>query len=152
MLDSALEAEAVKFANRISREDLNKDEIVVTPAGVKSGWRWHGRSKIIVITLEPEKLQRFAQSEVGILLTGSQLKNLPQFTDADFCQAGAMPRDALISKDVGSEVLFEYLARVFLVILIQNYDHRPEEEMAFAQVVPASSRPLLFKYALFSKK
>ena len=112
---------------------FHKDEIVVTPAGVRSGWRWHGRSKVIVITLEPEKFQRFAQSEVGILLTGSQLKNLPQFTDADICQAGAMLRDALISKDVGSEVLFESLARVFLVKLIQNYGHRPEEEMKSAQ-------------------
>jgi hypothetical protein len=58
---------------------------------------------VLSITLEPEKLQRFAQSEVGILLTGFQLKNLPQFTDADICQAGAMLRDALISRDIGSD-------------------------------------------------
>ena len=110
-----------------------KDEIVVTPAGVRSGWRWHARSKVIVITLEPAKLQRFAQSEVGVLLTGSQLQNLPLFKDPDICQAGVMLRDALLEKDVGSQVLFESLARVFLVKLIQKYGDRTDEEIAFTK-------------------
>lgn len=47
---------------------FKKDEIVVTPAGVKSGWRWHEKSKVIVVTLEPEKLEKFARHEVGVLL------------------------------------------------------------------------------------
>ena len=111
----------------------HKDEIVVTPAGVRSGWRWHEKSKVIVITLEPEKLQRFAQSEVGVLLTGSQLRNLPLFTDPDICHAGVMLRDALVSRDVGSEILYESLARVFLVKLIQKYGDRPEDEIVFAR-------------------
>jgi AraC family transcriptional regulator len=112
---------------------FHKNEIVVTPAGVRTGWRWHEKSKVIVITLEPDKLQRFAQSEVGILLGDSQLKNLPLFRDPDICLAGVMLRDALISQDVGSEVLFESLARVFLVKLIQKYGNQTEEEMAFVQ-------------------
>lgn len=29
-----------------------KYEIVVTPAGVQSGWRWHEKSRCIVITLD----------------------------------------------------------------------------------------------------
>ncbi len=111
----------------------HKDEIIVTPAGVRSGWRWHARSKVIVITLEPEKLARFAQSEVGVLLTGAQLANLPQFTDADICQAGVMLRDALATREVGSDVLFESLARVFLVKLIQRYGHRRDEALKFAR-------------------
>lgn len=32
-----------------------KDEIILTPAGMRSGWRWHVRSKVIVITLEPDR-------------------------------------------------------------------------------------------------
>ncbi len=106
----------------------HKDEIVVTPAGVRSGWRWHVRSKVIVITLEPEKLERFAQSEVGILLTAAQLKNLPLFADPDICQAGVMLRDALASDDLGSAVMFESLARVFLIKLIQRYGDRYDLE------------------------
>ena len=110
---------------------FHKDEIVVTPAGTRSGWRWHAKSKVIVITLEPEKLERFAQSEVGVLLTGAQLRDLPQFEDADICQAGVMLRDALAAGDVGSDVLFESLARVFLVKLIRRYGERREEAPDF---------------------
>ena len=112
---------------------LHKDEIVVTPAGVRSGWRWHARSEVIVVTLEPDKLERFAHSEVGVLLTGRQLADLPQFTDPDICQAGIMVRDALGSRDIGSDVLFESLARVFLVKLIQRYGERRADHAAFAR-------------------
>lgn len=110
----------------------HKDEIIVTPAGMRSGWRWHARSKVIVITLEPDKLERFALSEVGVVLTGTQLRDLPQFTDPDICQAGVMLCDALASTEVGSAVLFESLARVFLVKLIQRYGDRRAERPEFA--------------------
>ncbi len=111
---------------------FEKDEIVVTPAGVRSGWRWFVRSKCIVITLDPAKLERFAQSEVGVVLTGTQLQNLPQFKDPDICQAGTMLRDALAAGGVGAEVMFDALARVFLVKLIQKYADRSEEEIRFS--------------------
>lgn len=104
----------------------HKNEIIVTPAGVRSGWRWHERSKVIVITLEPDALERFAQTEVGVLLTGRQLRDLPQFTDPDICQAGVLVRDALATRDIGSDVMFESLARVFLVKLIQKYGERDD--------------------------
>ena len=52
-------------------------EIVVTPAGMRSGWRWYARSKVIVITLDPAKLERFAHTELGVLLTSKQLRDLP---------------------------------------------------------------------------
>ena len=111
---------------------LEKDDIVVTPAGLRSGWRWHERSNCIVITLDPGRLERFAQSEVGVVLTGAQLQNLPQFKDADICQAGVMVRDALSAGGVGADVMFESLARVFLVKLIQRYAERSEEEIGFS--------------------
>jgi AraC family transcriptional regulator len=132
---------------------FHKDEIVVTLAGVRYGWRWHKKSKVIVITLEPEKFERFAHSEVGVLLKGSQLRNLPLFTDPDICQAGVVLRDALISRDVGSEVLFESLARVFLVKLIQKYGDRTEEEIVFARGFTAQQykRMLDFVAAHYAK-
>ena len=111
---------------------FEQDEIVVTPAGIRSGWRWFEPSQCIVITLDPAKLERFAQSEVGVVLTVAQLKNLPQFKDPDICQAGVMVRDALSAGGVGVEVMFESLARVFLVKLIQKYAERSEEENRFS--------------------
>ncbi|MEN1727614.1 MAG: AraC family transcriptional regulator [Pseudomonadota bacterium] len=100
---------------------FQQHEIVVTPAGMKSGWRWHERSECIVVTLDPAQLERFSKSEVGVLLANAQLKNLPQFKDADICTAGMMLRDALASQERGSALIFESLARVFLVKLIQKY-------------------------------
>jgi AraC family transcriptional regulator len=98
-----------------------KYEITVTPAGVRSGWRWHETSKVIVITLDPAKFERFAQSELGLLLTARQLRDLPQFRDEDIVTAGEMLLDALRNRAAGSAVMFESLARVFLIKLIQKY-------------------------------
>lgn len=132
---------------------FKKDEIVVTPAGIKSGWRWHETSRVIVVTLEPGKLERFAQHEVGVLLTTTQLKNIPLFSDPDICQAGIMLKDALTAKGIGSDILFESLARVFLVKLIQKYGDRPEEELKFARGFTSAhyKRVLDYVEAHFSK-
>ncbi|MGF1484908.1 MAG: helix-turn-helix domain-containing protein [Opitutales bacterium] len=109
-----------------------KDEVIVTPAGVRSGWRWHDRSKCIVITLEPTQLESFAQHELGTLLTDTQLKDTPQFVDPDLTQAAIMLRDALTS-ELGSAVMFESFARVFLTKLIQRYGLECDETLAFNQ-------------------
>lgn len=104
-----------------------KNEVIVTPAGVKSGWKWYEKSKCIVITLEPEKLEKFAQSTLGILLTDQQLRDIPQFVDEDITQAGVMLMDALNS-DMGSDVMFESFARIFLTKLLQKYGSEREHE------------------------
>jgi len=131
-----LKAEPLRVINwrdGIERDFVfEQDEIVVTPAGMRSGWRWFEPSQCIVITLDPAKLERFAQSEVGVVLTGAQLQNLPQFKDPDICQAGVMLRDALAAGGLGVEVMFESLARVFLVKLIQKYAERTQEEIGFS--------------------
>ncbi len=117
---------------------FHKNEIVVTPAGMRSGWRWHARSRVIVVTLEPEALERFAQSEVGVVLTGAQLQDRPQFEDRDICQAAVMVRDALSAGGVGAELMFESLARVFLIKLIQRYADRSEEAVRFSTAFTAT--------------
>ena len=109
-----------------------KDEIVVTPAGVRSGWRWHGKSRVIVVTLDPEKLERFAHFELGVLLTGTQLRSRAQFKDPDICQAGWLLKEALESKEVGSDVMFESLARIFLIKLVRKYGDVPAENVDFS--------------------
>ena len=108
------------------------NEIIVTPAGIESGWRWHATSRVIVITLQPEKLERFARYEVGVVLGEAQPRDLPQFEDADICRAGVMLKDALESREQGSDLIFESLARVFLVKLIQKYGLR-DDDYAFSK-------------------
>ncbi|MEM8777475.1 MAG: AraC family transcriptional regulator, partial [Cyanobacteria bacterium P01_G01_bin.49] len=104
----------------------HKNEIIVTPAGVESGWRWHVKTKCIIITLEPAKFEKFAQTELGILLSTQQLKDLPQFLDEDITQSGIQLLEALQSK-MGSQVMFESFARVFLTKLILKYGLQAEE-------------------------
>jgi AraC family transcriptional regulator len=123
----------INWRDGVERDFMfEKDEIVVTPSGLRSGWRWFEPSQCIVITLDPAKLERFAQSEVGVVLTGQQLKDLPQFKDPDICQAGVMLRDALTDGGIGAAVMFESLARIFLVKLIQTYAERSDEEIRFS--------------------
>lgn len=108
---------------------FHKDDIVVTPAGMRSGWRWFARSDVIVITLDPAKVQHFAQAELGMLLDAQQLSDLPQFSDPDLCAAGVILRDALEGDDISSAVMFEAMSRVFLVKLLQRYGKRRPEQI-----------------------
>ncbi|MEO1038429.1 MAG: AraC family transcriptional regulator [Pseudomonadota bacterium] len=112
---------------------FNQNEIVVTPAGVESGWRWHERSQCIVITCEPVKLERFAGSELGLTLTEAQLRDEPQFVDADLAEAARGLVSAIRTGGAASAVLYESLARVFLVKLIQKYGLEREDEYAFTR-------------------
>lgn len=105
------------------------DEIVVTPAGMRSGWRWFERSDVIVITLNPAKVAQFARSELGMLLDPQQFRDLPQFSDPDLCAAGVILRDALETDEMSSAVMFEAMSRVFLVKLLQKYGKRRAEEV-----------------------
>lgn len=109
---------------------FHKDQIVVTPAGMRSGWRWFGTSDVIVVTLDPARVDRFAQTELSMLLDRQQFEDTPLFTDADLCAAGVMLRDALESDDISSGVMFEAMSRVLLVKLLQRYGKRRPEDIA----------------------
>ncbi|MBW4709069.1 helix-turn-helix transcriptional regulator [Roseobacter sp. YSTF-M11] len=109
---------------------LYKNDIIVTPAGMRSGWRWFATSDVIIVTLDPEKVARFAQTELGMLLDVQQFRDLPQFSDADLCAAGVMLRDALENDDISSGVMFEAMSRVLLVKLLQRYGRRRPEDVA----------------------
>lgn len=108
-------------------------EVVVTPAGVRSGWHWHERSKVIVITIVPAMLDRFATSELGLILGSRQLRDTPQAPDVDLCQSGVMLLDALRHRGAGSEVMYESLARIFLVKLVQRYGELRSEALEFSR-------------------
>lgn len=117
---------------------FHQNEIVVTPAGLESGWRWHEKSKCIVITLDPAKLESFTQNELGVLLTDQQLRDLPQFQDEDITNAAVMLLDALRLPGHGSDLMFESLARVFLVKLVQKYGDERSDDIAFSQAFSAT--------------
>ena len=100
---------------------INRNDVAVTPAGLASGWRWHGRSHCIVITIDPEALSRFAEKDLGLILTPKQLIDEPQRHDLDLSFAAQQLYEALATKAQGSDVLYEALARVFVVKLLRGY-------------------------------
>jgi AraC family transcriptional regulator len=108
---------------------IKEHDIIVTPAGLKSGWRWFDTSDVIIVTLDPCQVETFARVELGLVLEAQQLADLPQFSDADLCAAGVMLRDALENDDLTSGVMFEAMSRVFLVKLLQKYGKQHPEEL-----------------------
>lgn len=121
-------------------------EIILTPAGVRSGWHWHERSKVIVITVMPAMLDRFATSELGLVLGPRQLCDTPQALDTDLCQTGMMLLDALRIRATGSEVMYESLARIFLVKLVQRYGELRSEALDFSRGFTASHYKRVLDY------
>ena len=111
---------------------------------MESGWKWHVKTKCIIITLEPAKFERFAQTELGILLSTQQLKDLPQFLDEDITQSGVQLLKAL-QCGIGSQVMFESFARVFLTKLILKYGLQ-EEEYDFSKSFTAQHYKQLLDY------
>ena len=123
---------------------LQLHDVIITPAGMKSGWRWHAKSDVIIVTLEPDKVARFAETELGMLLETQQLQDLPQFSDPDLCAAGVMLRDALENDDITSGVMFEAMSRVLLVKLLQRYgEQRPEDAALSARFTSAHYQRVL---------
>jgi AraC family transcriptional regulator len=121
-------------------------EITVTPAGIESGWRWHARSKVIVVTIDPERLGRFVKTELGIILVPRQLRDVPVARDPELVLAGSMLLDALRSRSAGSEVMFESLARVFLVKLIQGYGEELSGARAYEHGLSAEQHARVLEF------
>jgi hypothetical protein len=59
----------------------------------------------------PDMLDRFATSELGLVLGPSQLRDTPQALDAGLCYSETMLLDALRNRATGSGVTFEFFSR-----------------------------------------
>ncbi len=112
--------------------EIEQFDIVVTPAGMRSGWRWFGTSDVIIVTLDPAQVERFAQLELSMLLDPQQFRDTPRFSDPDLCNAGVILRDALENDDITSGVMFEAMSRVLLVKLLQRYGKRRAEDVSLS--------------------
>ncbi|MEJ6396157.1 hypothetical protein V8J82_23080 [Gymnodinialimonas sp. 2305UL16-5] len=41
---------------------FSKNDMIVTPAGMRSCWTWFATSDLIVVTLEPDRVRQFAET------------------------------------------------------------------------------------------
>ena len=125
---------------------LLEHEVILTPAGMRSGWRWFETSDVIIITLAPDAVARFAEQELGLLLSDQQLIDLPQFHDPDLVGAGVMLRDTIVAQDLSSAVMFEAMARVFLVKLLQRFGQKRPERIARASKFTSAHHARVLSY------
>ena len=78
---------------------------MITPAGIESGWRWQGKSKVIVVTISSEALDRFSEQKLGLLPPPTQLHGNPQSQDAHLTDTAVMLLQALQDGGPGYEVM-----------------------------------------------
>ncbi len=123
-----------------------QNEVVITPAGIESGWRWHEPSNVIVVTLDPDQLERFAHSEIGVILTDRHLRDVPQQLDADLVGSAEMVLTGLQAGGPGSDVMFDALSRVFLVKLIDGYGEKRSEVLDFTRGFTAQHYKRVLKH------
>ena len=123
LLDRPQPVETVRDGERFSFP-FGVDEVIVTPAGMRVSFEWKTRSSVIIVRLDPHALERFAETEAGVLLTDTQLRETPHFHDPELVATGSAMKDALTRDDVGRNALFSALARVFLVQLIRRYGEK----------------------------
>ncbi|EDX82414.1 transcriptional regulator, AraC family protein [Synechococcus sp. PCC 7335] len=121
-------------------------EIVITPAGMKSGWHWHGLANTIVITIDPTSLKRFSELELCTVLSEQQLQSIPQQKDTDLAQTAVTLLNAMRTRRVGYEVMYEALSRVFLVKLIQVYGERRADVLGVSSAFTAQHYHQFLKY------
>ena len=100
---------------------LNKGDIALAPQGHQTVWQWLDPAKVIIIRLDPEALLLFIELEMRLILTGNTLDSEVVVTDPDLSSAALQLHEASQHQDIGAEILFEALSRVFLVTLVRRY-------------------------------
>ncbi|WP_159804377.1 helix-turn-helix domain-containing protein [Litoreibacter roseus] len=99
---------------------FKRDDIALAKAGSVTGWRWRDHAKVIRILIDPEGLAAFMRRDLKIELQRSRFEGQTLVHEPDLRSAAERMRSALVSPDIGSDVVFEALARVFLVRLVQR--------------------------------
>ncbi len=100
---------------------LNKGDIALAPHKSHTVWEWLDPAKIILIRLEPDALRRFIELDMRLILTGNTIDSEVVVSDPDLAGAAAQLHSATQQDDIGADILFDALARVFLVTLVRRY-------------------------------
>ena len=118
---------AVSIRDGISHNyTLRRGDIALAPQGSDVTWEWFDPAKVILIWLDPVALQRFVELDMRLLVTGSSLETETVIQDHALVDAAHHLHEASLRKDVGADILFDALARVFIVNLVRNYGTRED--------------------------
>lgn len=116
---------------RVERLTLNDGDVALAQAGALAGWQWLDPARVILIHINPEAFRHFTESELRVLITGSALEGRVVIHDPDLRSAADRMRSTLVAGDIGADVVFDALARVFLVLLVRRYGKRGAPQADF---------------------
>ncbi|PTX56763.1 AraC family transcriptional regulator [Litoreibacter ponti] len=116
---------------QVERLTLNSGDIALAHVGALTGWTWLDPAQVILIHIQPEAFRRFTETELKVLLTGSDLEGRMVIHDPDLRSAADRMRATLVAGDIGADVVFDALARVFLVLLVRRYGKRQQVQASF---------------------
>ena len=100
---------------------LGRGDIALTPAGVASAWSWEMPVRVLRLWIDPMTLRDFVSGELRTLVTGTTIAERVTIHDPELSRAARRLGDAARAGEVGSDVLFDARARIFLVTLVRNH-------------------------------
>ncbi|WP_051153549.1 helix-turn-helix domain-containing protein [Litoreibacter arenae] len=114
------------------RFTLSPDDIAVAVAGGLTGWQWLDPAKVMIVHVNPAMMKRFVQTELKIVPDApNHFAKTFLFQDDDVKALIAQMGQTLTAAEVGAEVMFEALARMFLVLMFKRYGRLQRTEVAF---------------------
>ena len=118
---------------RTERFTMMPDDIAVAPAGSLTAWQWLDPAKVMIIHINPAIMRRFVQTELKIVASGHPFEDTIFFHDADVRKAAERMRETLEADELGSAVVFEAMARMFLVMMVRRYCTQESSNVSFDQ-------------------
>ncbi|RLJ60517.1 AraC family transcriptional regulator [Litoreibacter meonggei] len=118
---------------RTERFTMEAGHIAVALAGSLTAWQWLDPAKVIIIHVNPTVMRRFVQTELKVVPNGHRFENTIFFHDADVRHAAERMKDTLEADELGSSVVFDALARMFLVLMVKRYCKKDHTDAAFDQ-------------------
>ena len=99
---------------------LEPSDVAFAAQGSDITWEWLDPAKVILINLDPAALRRFVQYDMRLLLREDALTRDHQIVAPALADAARQLHTTAQIPDIGNDILFDALARVFLVTLVRQ--------------------------------
>lgn len=110
------------------RFTMRPGDIALAPASTDVVWQWYDPARVVLIWIDPDVFQTFIEQDMRLILGGNSLDGEIIVHDPELASAAAQMLSAVSEDGLGTQVLFESLARIFLVILVRHYGQPVETE------------------------
>lgn len=89
--------------------------------GERVGWQWGSGARLLRLAFDPERVQRFVLAELRLIAADSRITGLSTLADPEICRTAAMMAEVLGDPRPGQPVLYDAIARMFVVHIARSY-------------------------------